>query len=57
MSDFDRREFYTRFAAPAQAEAVIDGIVTSAEQRVIALLRPEPFGAEELYVLDKSGLG
>jgi NAD-dependent dihydropyrimidine dehydrogenase PreA subunit len=53
MNGFDKQDFFTRFAVPAQAEMVIDQIVTPAEQRVIALLPPEPFSTEALYALNE----
>jgi NAD-dependent dihydropyrimidine dehydrogenase PreA subunit len=48
MTSADKRKFLTRFEAPAQAEAVIDSIVTPAEQRLIAALDQELFSAKEL---------
>jgi ferredoxin len=52
MIDFDRQKFFARFAVPVQAEAVIDSIVTPAEQHLIAEFVRDFFSVEELYALD-----
>jgi ferredoxin len=52
MTSVDKRKFLTRFEAPAVAEAVIDSIVTPAEQRLIAQLDQALFSAEELRQAD-----
>ncbi|MDR0708029.1 MAG: 4Fe-4S binding protein [Treponema sp.] len=52
MTPVEKRKFFTRFEAPAVAEAVLDSIVTPAEQRLIARLDQETFSAEDLRRAD-----
>lgn len=56
MTPVEKRKFLTRFEAPAVAEAVIDSIVTPAEQRLIARLDREAFSAEEVRQAGASAL-
>jgi Pyruvate/2-oxoacid:ferredoxin oxidoreductase delta subunit len=53
MTPFDKQQFFAKFSVPPEAEAVIDSIVSEAEQKIIAGIDKTVFSAKELATFSK----